>query len=246
MNYTIASKSNFLDNFLVPISKINTKSILKVNETSITSLIAASDGTLILYATFQNTIESEPFKQVLNLASSDKFIKLLKHVPSDTVVLKLEDNNIKYSSPQMRFTYYLLDDGILSVPSIDVEKIKNLKHDVVFELTSERLAELIKLSSYSTEDINKVYIYTDEQGVYAELTDKKRPNVDSATVFLSNSFEGAQISKPLPVNLEAIRLISSNKSSSNKVYVNNNLNVFVIESNTENTKLTYIVAGLQS
>ena len=71
MTLTITEKDKFLNTFLIPISKVSDSVILKIVPGSITTLIATSDNTIIVNATYNDT--SINITKVLNVPDIKKF-----------------------------------------------------------------------------------------------------------------------------------------------------------------------------
>ena len=93
-------------------------------------------------------------------------------------------------------------------------------------------------------DIHKVYFYTKDGSMYAEVNDKKRQNIDNICLKLADKYSGDQITTPLPMSLETIRLLGSARTDKIDVLINNKLNVMMFGINNNDIKLTYIVSGL--
>ena len=56
-----------------------------------------------------------------------KLVRVLDIIPSTDIELQINENNIAYNKNGYKFKYHLLDDGIIKQPSLNVEKIKQLK-----------------------------------------------------------------------------------------------------------------------
>jgi DNA polymerase III sliding clamp (beta) subunit (PCNA family) len=242
MILTIPNRADFISKFLSPVSKISNSAVFSITSTGVTSLLTAADNTVVLYAKYDQELDIDKHLTV-NLPDLSRLVKILQCIDQSSVDLKLHDNNIKYSSPSMRFTYHLLEDGIISPPPISVDKIKQIKYDTTFTLPFTSLINLIKGSSF-TININKLYISTKDGVVYAEINDKQSHNVDSISLKLCDSFEGAPIDKPLPISFETIRTLAGARCDDINVFVNNELNVMMFKINIDNIAMTYIVSGL--
>lgn len=238
----ILSKDEFVQSFLNPVSKINNSCVLSLTEKGISTLLSSADNTVILYSQYKTTLDiEEPLK--INLPDVSRLTKIVGCIPSDSVDLSVTNNYIEYKSPDIRFKYHLLDDGILSTPSISVDKIKSLKYNTTFKMPFQAILNLIKSSSF-TLDINKVYIFTKDKSVYAEINDKSSHNVDSICLKICDDHSGAPIETPLPVSFDTIRTLAGSRSSEINTFINSELNVMTFEVNNSNIKNTYIVSGL--
>jgi|TARA_R110000744_G_scaffold310546_2_gene418226 hypothetical protein len=242
MKLKIANKTEFVNRFLNQLSKINTACALKVTGTGITSLLTAADNTLILFSRYNTKFDIDRDIN-LNIPDLNRLSKMIQCIPGEDITLDVYDSVIKYESKDVRFQYYLLDDGIIETPPLSEEKIKAIEYNTNFELAYESLVGLIKSSSFVV-DIHKVYFYTKDGSMYAEVNDKKRQNIDNICLKLADKYSGDQITTPLPMSLETIRLLGSARTDKIDVLINNKLNVMMFGINNNDIKLTYIVSGL--
>ena len=180
MKLKIANKTEFVNRFLNQLSKINTACALKVTGTSITSLLTAADNTLILFSRYNTKFDIDRDIN-LNIPDLNRLSKMIQCIPGEDITLDVYDSVIKYESKDVRFQYYLLDDGIIETPPLSEEKIKAIEYNTNFELAYESLVGLIKSSSFVV-DIHKVYFYTKDGSMYAEVNDKKRQYIVSGLV----------------------------------------------------------------
>tara|TARA_R100000329_G_C7615471_1_gene218479 strand:+ start:2170 stop:2904 length:735 start_codon:yes stop_codon:yes gene_type:complete len=242
MKLKIPNKTEFVNRFLNQISKINTACVLKITEKGISSLLTAADNTLILFSRYNADLGVD--KNInLNIPDLNRLSKMIQCIPGDSIELDVYDSVIKFESKDVRFNYYLLDDGIIETPPLSEQKIKEIEYNTNFKLPYETLIGLIKSSSFVV-DIHKVYFFTKEGAIYAEVNDKKRQNIDNICLKLSDNYNGDQITTPLPMSLETIRLLGSARSENIDVLINNKLNVMMFGVNNNDIKLTYIVSGL--
>tara|TARA_B100001123_G_scaffold448275_1_gene608625 strand:+ start:1295 stop:2029 length:735 start_codon:yes stop_codon:yes gene_type:complete len=202
----IQNKNDFVSKFLSPISKINENAVIKIHNDKITSLATTNDETLILYVIYN---EDNILSDIVNLNIPDvgRLIKVLNCIEDDCLDLELDSNKLKYSSENINFKYHLLEDGIISTPSVSFDKIKKLNFNTSFVITSRDISDIIKGSTF-TVDTDKIYIYTKDGKIYGELTDRQKHNIDSFTRVISDQYTGNPITEPVPLNFEVIRLIS--------------------------------------
>ena len=173
----ILNRPDFVSKFLLPVSKISNSAVFKISEKGISTLLSAADNTVILYGKYNSELDVQDDMSV-NLPELSRLVRVLQCIDHDAVDLSIQDNNIKYSSPSMRFTYHLLEDGIIVPPSISVDKIKSIEYDTSFTVPFNSIINLIKGSAF-TININKVYISTKGDSVYADINDKQSHNVDN-------------------------------------------------------------------
>jgi hypothetical protein len=240
MKLKIASKKDFIANILGPISNLNDKVVLKVEKDKISSLTASTDATLVLYSETESECEGD---KSINIPDIKKLVRVLECVEGDALELDVNSNNIKYAGDNFKFTFHLLEEGIIKVPSINVKKINDLKFDTTFKVNEQKLSSLFKGASFTTET-NKLYVFFENNKVYGELGDKSRHNSDNFQCVLSDEFTGTALTKTLPINFETFRLINFNKCQNIEFAVNLTLGVLKIVLLRDKTKLTYIVSAL--
>ena len=240
MKLKIANKKDFISNVLSPISNLNDKAILKTDKFKLTSLTASSDATLILY--LETNVDCDGDKSI-NIPDVKKLVRVLECVDKDGLNLDVSSNNIKYSGDNFKFTYHLLEDGIVKVPSINIQKVNGLKFDTTFKVQESKLSALFKGSTFTTET-NKLYIYFEDNKIFGELGDRNRQNSDAFLCVLSETFEGSPLSKVIPINFETFRLINFNKCNEVEFSINLSLGVLKIVLVKDQTTLTYIVSAL--
>ena len=238
----VPSRDEFVRTFLIPVSKINNSCVLNLSDQGMSTLLASADNTVILYSQYKTQFNLAANTKI-NLPDIGRLSKILACIPVDAIELSINENHIEYKSKDIRFKYHLLDDGILTTPSISVEKIKGLTYNTTFELPFTSIISLIKSSSF-TLDLNKVYIFTKESSVYAEINDKTSHNVDSICLKICDSYEGSPIDEPLPVSFDTIRTLAGSSAPQINTFINSELNVMTFEVNNNNIKNTYIVSGL--
>ena len=242
MQIKIQDRPSFINSFLAPLSKINENVVIqrhKTNSKDIISLVSSADGTLILYSSY--TLGSDIDNINLSVPDIGKFIKVLNCVESDDIDIVYDTNSLVYKSSDIKFKYHLLEDGILTSPAINVDKIKALDFNVRFKLDYNIIVNLLKGSTF-TVDTNKIYFYIEDGALYGQLTDKQKHNIDSYTQRLTDKFHGT-LSTPLPLSFEVIRTISSIRFDSVNVSVNTDNNVFVFDIADSQYKLSYIASG---
>lgn len=210
------------------------------------TVVNSPDSSLILYATRKMINDSIGEEAVtLNIPNVNKFINLLSCVADDDVNVEYDQNKLVCTSGELKFQYHLLDDGILKVPSINIQKIKALEFDTSFFLTKDNLTSLMRASTFAT-DTDKLYIYTDGNNVIGELTDKQQMNVDSFRQPISMSYTGNVISSAMAINFELIRVISALRISQEcriTVHVNNSNSVLLFDIACDGNKLKYITSA---
>lgn len=237
----INSRSTFINNFLSPIGKLTENTVVKVRNNELNAVSSSNDGTLIVSCSLpqQNDVEDTLF---LNIPDINKLVKVLGCVETDDIELKFNNNNLEYKSPNVGFKYHLLEDGIIDLPSVDINKIKNIDFTFKFEIQPNTINQLIKASTFVT-DTNKIYFHVNGEAVDATLTDKQRHNVDSYTQQVADKFTGDALTKDLAMNFETIRIISTIRFDSLNIHVNPELNVFLFQINVHGCNIVVVSSG---
>ena len=231
----VAEKSEFLK-FLDASSKISDSVILEVDKEKVTSLVSSADNTLILYSQY-NTVSE--FEDTLNIPDVKKLCRVLDTIEDSDINLHINANNIEYKGSNVKFKYHLFEEGFLSKPGINLDKINAFKYDLEFNLDKEILQQIFKGSTFTSET-NKIYFYTEDGKLKAELTDRARHNTDNFTLSIGDAKFDLE---PTPVNFDNIRLLSIINDSFN-VKVNTEYGVVVFDIMQNNIKLKYIVSTL--
>lgn len=225
--------------FLDAISKINESAIVNVKESPglLSCLVSSADNTLILSAEL-NSVDVN-FSGTNNIPDIKKLIRVVDSLSTKDIVLTVNSNNYEYKGNSVKFKYHLYEDGLLAKPTINIEKIKSFKYDISFSITKDILQSIIKGSTFATET-NKVYLFTEDGYLKAELTDRARHNTDALCLDLGKvDFE----IKPIPLNLDNIKLLSTIDNVIN-VGINTDYGVCVFDIQTSSIKLKYIVTSL--
>ena len=232
----VANKAEFLK-LLDAISKINDSGvILDLQEDKITSLVSSIDSTLILCSEYKTKLD---FNSSLNVPDVKKLRNVLDTIEDTDISLDINSNNLEYKGDSIKFKYHLFEEGFITRPNINLEKINSFKFDVEFKLNKNTLQRLFKGSTFASET-NKIYFYTENGNLMAELTDRSRHNTDNFTLSLGKT--DIEL-KPVPVNLDNIRLLSIINEEFN-VSVNTEYGVVVFDIEDKDIKLKYIISDL--
>lgn len=238
----IANKNDFVEKFLSPIGKINENAVIKVTENKISSLITTNDETLILYVVYKHD-DKETIACNLNIPDINRLIKVFSCVDAEDMDIVFDKNKLKYSSNNINFKYHLLEDGIITTPSISFDKIKKLNFTTSFKINSHDLSSLIKASTF-TVDTDKLYISTKSDAIVCELTDRQKHNIDSFSRVLSEQYKGDAIDDPLPINFEIFRLMSSLRFEECAVNIDVSKKVLLFTIVSNNFTLNFVTVGL--
>jgi len=240
----IENLKSFTNGFLSSISRLSDSCVLAFEKNTASCISSNNDNTVIYYSNVdqKNNFISDNLVK-LNIPDVKKIIKIFTCIEENNCEFNLENNNISFKSNYFKFKYHLLEDGIIIVPKININKIFSLNFTTTFKIEKNDLQNILKASTIAL-DISKLYLYSEEAGIFCDFTDNSRHNVDSIAIKVSNSFEGEKISQPVAVNFEIIRLISASKSSSLNIKYNNSLGVFLFDLEESGHTGKYVVSAL--
>jgi hypothetical protein len=224
--------------FFEAIARVSDTCILTIHKDGyLSSLVSSPDNTLILYAEC-NEIESTDTYRV-NIPDIKRLVRVIDSIDSNSISLKVNTNNLEYRDTNIKFKYHLFDEGFLTLPSINIEKVKNFETNIHFKLTRETLQNIIKSSTF-TNGTNNVYFYDEQGRLKAELTDRSRHNTDMIALDLG---ECDYKLNPLPINLDNIKLLALTDDGV-KFGINTQHSVMVVENKIKDIKLKYIITSL--
>ena len=226
--------------FLDAISRINESAIVNVQAGEpgqLSCLVSSADNTLILSAEL-NSVDAN-FSGTNNIPDIKKLIRVVDSITTKDITLNVNANNYEYKGNRVKFKYHLYEDGLLAKPTINIEKVKSFKYDISFQLTKDILQAIIKGSTFATET-NKVYLFTEDGFLKAELTDRARHNTDALCLDLG---EANFTLSPIPLNLDNLKLLLTIDQTIS-VGVNTEYGVCVFDIQTTDIKLKYIVTSL--
>ena len=106
-------------------------SFLEVDKEKVTSLVSSADNTLILYSEYNAVSEIE---DTLNIPDVKKLYRVLDTIEGSGIDLQINANNIEYKGSDIKFKYHLFEEGFLSKPSINLDKINQFTYDLEFNL----------------------------------------------------------------------------------------------------------------
>ena len=229
--------------FLESISKINESAILTTSSSQdgrsslLSSLVCSSDNTLFLYSEFVGC--TADINTDYNIPDIKKLNRVLSTIDLNEIRLITNTNNFEYKSSALKFKYHLYEEGFLTKPPVNLEKIKNFEYHINFTINKDKLSDIIRASSFAT-DTNKVYLYTENNRLLAELTDRARHNTDAISLDLGDA--NYELS-PLPLNLDHIKLLNVINSTIN-FGINTAYGVTVIDICNDLIKLKYVLTSL--
>lgn len=244
----------FNSTFLSLLSKVCDNVCLKVDKDKIYSITSSNDNTIVIFSTYvqDNEIpDSEPIARDrsvdpsgsscirLNIPDISRLMRILGCISDPSIALDIDSNCIKYKTSSMRFKYHLLEDGIISVPAVSIDKIKKLDFKYTFNINKTDVLSLIKGSSL-VADVDKLYFSVENDHVYAEITDKETSNTDAFAQKVAESYTGEGEFDQMSINFEILRIISGLRFENIKVRVNTDVNVLLFETIIDKVKHNFI------
>lgn len=242
------NKQIIKDQFLLPISKVvgdddtNKGCIVNVEPNSINCLCNTKDGSVILNASVFCKTNCDD-NTSLNIFDLRKFMRLLECIPDDDISIKLNSNNLSYTSPSISFKYHLMDDGVIRKSVVNIDKINRLTYDTEFSISKSKLEDIFRAASIS-DDSNKIYIHGNPRdGICGDLTDKTKPNVDSVNIQITKAMLGNEFDQ-IPLSLDVLRKFSGIKFETINVKLNTQTKILLFELSNDNCILKYIATAL--
>lgn len=244
MELVIKDKGEFITKFLKPVCNISDSGCLKIQENKVTSINSTQDSSVILFAQCNINIDTDK-PVVLNCPDLRRLERIISLLDTSEVTLKYNGNSLSYNDGKVRFTYHLLESGILNGPSLSAEKISKLTFNIKFTVEQSKITELIKGSSFANT-ASKLYISFVDGKVYGEIADKTNPLLDTFTTIINDNFTPDEQLSDIPINFETIKVLSTVKWEKITVNINTALGVILFEINEEQYKLKYIVSALMT
>jgi hypothetical protein len=234
--------TSFKKNFLEQISRISDSAVINLKDSTLECLTNSPDNSIILSTSFK--VESDPPASTasINVGDVKKLIRAFDCISSDNITFKVDSNNITYSDNDVQFKYHLLENGIISQPKINIQKLESVNFDCEFTLTDKAFSDLIKASTFST-DSNKIYLTSYDSVLKGNLTDRSRHNVDSFEINMCNNFVGNKIDN-LCINFEVFRILSTLRLSNINCKIASSLGVVLFSFENNILKTKYIVSSL--
>jgi hypothetical protein len=238
-----------LEKLLKPVNRLTESCVIRVEGSKLFTICTSVDNSVILYASCKLPIDIQETK--LNIINIKKLLNGLHFLGDDgQFILKLFTNNIKCVSKNEEtfennhFIYHLVDDGIIKESPVKVENIANLKFDTEFEISLSKLKQIMSAYTF-VSDITKIYFYSNDGKIYADIDDKTLKNVDKVSMIVSDSYTGKPLDS-ISLKIEVFKnLISSKLPVKVKIVNTDTLKVFVFNAIEEdNIDLTYVVSAL--
>lgn len=241
MTFTV-NREQFINSILSPSSKLTDNLLLfvevnKKDQKFLKTLTTSSDNSAILLSQckFNGDISNK-----LIIPEIKTFLRLFSNIEEELATLTINDNQIFYEDKKFSFKYFLLDEEYYTTKkSLNEEKLNALKYDNSFEITKNKFSEILKYNAIIPE-AEKVYFFTKQNEVFAQLGDKQKPNINEITTTISDKYSGPSFVDSIPLNIQTLLLLTFNTNSVINVSVNTELKIVKFSSDN----LTYILSGL--
>lgn len=238
-----------LEKFLKPVNRATDSCVLKTTGNKLYSICTSEDKSVILYATCELPLEIKD-EIKLNLISVKKFLNGLDCLGDNgSFSMFLNKNHIRCQmendsdSDNTFFKYHLVDDGIITESTVNVETISKLNFQTEFEISTQKLKQIMSAYTFVT-DVQKIYFYSKDNKIHVDIDDKTMSNVDNMSFMVSDTKVGEDIVHPIPIKIEVFKSLISSKLPV-KVKINNEYKVLVFQTKeNEDVELKYIVSAL--
>lgn len=248
MSSEIPVSKEYLEKILKPINRLSESCVLKTSDTGLSSICSSADNTVVLYAKVNFPLKLE--KQLrLNLINIKKLLCGLECLgDGGDFSIEYSENNLKCSSKsaegeKAHFKYHLVDDTVVRECPFNVSRLSTLDFDTEFSITSDKIKQIMAGYTF-VSDVEKIYFYTKDDCVYAEINDRTMPNIDNITIKVSEEFSGSNLEDDILINAEIFKNLATCKNDI-KVKINNEYKIFVFQNKDESdVELKYIVSAL--
>lgn len=233
------NKTSFVNNILVPASKITENLSLSLEGTGkgfVKTLVNSADNSLVFLGKTEGEFDS-PSKCII--PDCKTFLRLFTSIDEESLYLALNSNTIEFKNNSVSFKYHLLDEGYLTEKKlISEKKIEQLEFDTTFTLTKTKFSEILKFNSIVPE-AEKIYLYTEGRSVFAKIGDEQKANTNEIVIQIAEEFIGADCSEAIPLNMQSI-LLMSHSTNTIDIQINHKLKIVKFSS----PSCCYIVSGL--
>lgn len=243
----IPLRRDHIEKLLKPVNKLTDSCVIKSDSEGIFTVCSAPDSTVILYAKLKlDSIPTDPIR--LNLISIKKLLNgLLSFSKDEQFSMEYNENYIKciFKSDDTNafFKYHLVDDSIIRECPINLKTLSAMQFDTEFVISFAKIKQILAGYSFAS-DVNKLYFYTEEKQVFAEINDRTSQNLDTMNLKICDEFSGVDIVSPIPINIEVFKSLINSRGDM-RVKLNNKHKVFIFQNKDDSdVDLKYIVSAL--
>jgi hypothetical protein len=240
----IKSKSEFIHNFLIPISKIELTPEIQLVNNKLTC-ISDADGDIFIFAMFDTG--QHICDEICNIVIPEltNFIKALSSIDKeqDDIELEINGNHIFYKSPTYNFKYFLFEKTLKKSFYTAFEKIGTIKYNCGCKLTRDDIKKVMKLLPL-VSDTSKMYIFTKDKKIFTTLSDKKIDNSNEFNMLLSEDVRGSIIDN-IVITFSLFRTLYSLHIDSHVLKVTNEFKHICVISKFNNGEIKYVVPTIK-
>lgn len=238
------NKQEFLNAFLLPLSRVHEECRIQITKNSIYSLVSNADGSIIINSNINADFDIED-SLTLNIKDVTKLIRVIECIPSNEFTLSVDKTGsvLKHTSPGLSFSLHLVNDRVLAKSRISKEQVEQLEYSHEFTVPGSKIQEVLKGAIFASES-NKIYFYSRDRKIHAELTNRAESDHDSITFSILDEYDGASITPPLPFNIDALRIVAANRPDNIQVRINTKYKLLSFTINHSNGVMQYLVPAL--
>jgi hypothetical protein len=184
-------RQSFIDSVLEPVGRIQDSFTLILKNNTFKVLCSSPSFKLRIVGPIDYDSENEV---KLNFADIKKFTRALKFIKDDKPIFEFDNDKISYkSSDGVKFIYHLIDPFSAKKVDVNEERLAALKYEIEFLLEASTIKQIMAAASISNIEQKKIYFYTNEGKVFAEINDKSQSKVDSVSLPVSDVYTGTSL-----------------------------------------------------
>ncbi len=242
MKLKILNRDNFIQNFLLPITKISNICVLFLGNNKVHTFVNGDVSKNMIYCS-TNDVVGDFDDNKLGIKDVRILISKLKQIPDQTFELAITKNSICYNRNILSFIHILTEERKIKIPSFKEDKLLNCVYDNKFVIKSDVLKTLIQCS-LTLSDSNKIYIKTENGEIISELNDRSKRNIDSYKIVIADSFNGSEIKDWISFSFEPFRVISSYDKKDVLVSLNTKNEIIEFDVSRDNYIVKYVSTAL--
>ena len=242
MKLKILNRDNFIQRFLLPITKISNICILVLGNNKIHTFVNGDTTKNMIYCSTDD-VNCDFDDHKLGIKDVRILVSKLKQIPENTFELEITKNSICYTSNKLSFIHILTEERKIKAPNFKEDKLLNCQYDNKFVLKSDVLKSLIQCSLTLTES-NKIYLKTIDGEMVAELNDRSKRNIDTYNITISDNYNGSDISDWISFSFEPFRVISSYDKRDVLVSLNTKNEIIEFDVSRDNYIVKYVSTAL--
>lgn len=243
MMLKILNRDEFIQNFLLPITKIANTCVLILNKNKIHTFVSGESNNKSMCYCSTKQVECDFDSEKLGIKDVRVLISKLKQIPDNTFDLNINKNNITYVGKKISFVHILIEDRKIKIPAYKEDKFLSCPYDNKFVLKSDVLKTLLQCSTTLTES-NKIYITTSEGQIIGDLDDRSKRNIDTYKLILNEDFNGSEIKNPISFSFEPFRVISTYNKKDILVSINTVNEIIEFDVSSDNYIVKYASSSL--